>query len=61
MNHTKFREMYKEFRMGCYLDHPGIVKYKYFLRQDSKENGPLEQEFHILIELYQGGNLLQYI
>jgi len=31
----KFQEMYKEFRIGCSLDHPNIVKYHYFLRCNS--------------------------
>jgi hypothetical protein len=44
----KFREMYKEFRIGCCLRHQGIVEYKYFLRHDSKRLGHKEQEFHIL-------------
>jgi serine/threonine protein kinase len=58
---SKFREMYKEFRIGCCLSHPGIVDYKYFIRQDSQRLGPKEQEFVILIELCEGGNLEQYL
>ena len=61
MNAQKFREMYKEFKIGCLLKHPLIVSYMYFLRQDSKRLGPKEQEFHILIELCEGGNLAEYV
>ena len=53
----KFREMYKEFRIGCSLKHPGIVDYLYFIRCDSAKYGQKEQEFHILIEMCKGGNL----
>lgn len=35
----KFREMYREFRIGCCLRHIGIVEYKYFIRCDSPVKG----------------------
>lgn len=38
----KFREMYKEFRIGCLLKHTGIVEYKYFIRCDSPKLGAKE-------------------
>jgi len=38
----KFREMYKEFRIGCGLRHVGIVEYKYFIRCDSPRVGQKE-------------------
>ena len=57
----KFKEMYKEFRIGFALDHPGIVKYLFFFRQQSMKHGAKEQEFHILIELCEGGNLDQFL
>jgi len=38
----KFREMYKEFQIGCTLRHIGIVKYKYFIRRNSPKNGQRE-------------------
>jgi serine/threonine protein kinase len=56
-----FRMMYKEFRIGCCLKHPGIVDYKYFIRCNSPSVGQRQQEFHILIELCEGGNLEQYL
>ena len=61
MEKLKFREMYKEFKIGCMLKNPGIVEYFYFIRCDSKKLGSVEQEFHILIELCEGGNLEQYL
>ena len=57
----KFREMYKEFRIGCCLRHVGIVEYKYFIRCDSPKAGKIEQEFHIIMELCDGGSLEQYL
>ena len=56
-----FAEMYKEFEIGCALAHEGIVKYLYFVRMDSAANKRKEQEFHILIEMMDGGNLEQYL
>ena len=38
----KFREMYKEFRIGCQLKNQNIVEYKYFIRQDSPKLGHKE-------------------
>jgi len=52
-----FAEMYKEFKIGCALAHEGIVKYLYFVRMNSAINKRKEQEFHILIEQMDGGNL----
>lgn len=55
----KFREMFKEFRIGCELDHPNIVKYHYFLRRQTPS---LKQhELHIIMELCEGGNLKEYL
>jgi serine/threonine protein kinase len=56
-----FKQMYKEFRIGCCLRNPGIVEYKYFIRRDSPSMGQREQELHIIIELCEGGNLEQYL
>jgi hypothetical protein len=42
MANNKFREMYKEFRIGCYLKHSGIVEYKYFIRMNSPKLGSNE-------------------
>jgi hypothetical protein len=56
-----FSEMYKEFKIGCALAHSGIVKYLYFVRMFSNANKRKEQEFHILIEMMNGGNLEQYL
>jgi len=58
LEEKSFREMYREFSIGCTLDHPGIVSYKYFVRQKVRHG---EQEFHILIDLMEGGNLEQYL
>lgn len=70
MSEKVFGDMYREFSIGCTLDHPGIVQYKYFVRQQAKASGqqPMhvnpharEQEFHIFIELMDGGNLEEYL
>lgn len=53
-----FDDMYREFSIGCTLNHPGIVEYKYFVRQTAHKS---EQEFHIFIELMDGGNLEEYL
>jgi serine/threonine protein kinase len=54
-----FEDMYREFSIGCTLSHPNIVDYKYFVRQSASKNQ--EQEFHIFIELMDGGNLEEYL
>ena len=56
-----FQEMYKEFSIGCTLNHPSIINYKYFVRQHSLQHGDKEQEFHIFMELMEGGNLEEYL
>ena len=61
ITNQKFQEMYKEFMIGCSLQHPGVVRYLYFIRQNSRKHGAKEQEFHILLEFCQGGNLEQYL
>jgi hypothetical protein len=33
-----FKEMYKEYIIGCALAHSGIVKYLYFVRMSSTAN-----------------------
>ena len=55
----KFREMYKEFRIGCELDHPNIVNYHYFLRRQTPSLN--QHELHIIMELCEGGNLKEYL
>ena len=56
-----FQQMFKEFSIGCKLRHPGIIEYMYFVRRDSPKMGKREQEFHIIMELMEGGNLQQYL
>lgn len=61
MSKTVFNNMYREFSIGCTLNHPGIISYKYFIRQHSQQNGEKEQEFHIFMELMGCGNLEEYL
>jgi serine/threonine protein kinase len=52
-------EMYKEYSIAKDLVHPNIVSYKYFVRRKGdREN---EEEFHIILELLDGGTLKQYV
>ena len=51
--------MYKEFRIGCELDHPHIVSYHYFLRRQTPSLN--QHELHIIMELCEGGNLKEYL
>lgn len=52
-------EMYKEFSIAKDLLHPNIVNYKLFVRRrGDREN---EEEFHIILELLEGGNLRQQV
>lgn len=59
MAQTVFAEMYREFSIGCTLNHPGIVNYRYFIRQTNAKSK--EEEFHTFIELMEGGNLEEYL
>lgn len=59
MSEQVFKDMYREFSIGCTLNHPGIVEYKYFVRQSASRTK--DEEFHIFIELMDGGNLEEYL
>ena len=52
-------EMYKEYAIAKNLVHPNIVSYKYFVRKGGEKTN--EEEFHIILELLEGGNLKDYI
>jgi serine/threonine protein kinase len=52
-------EMYKEYAIAKNLVHPGVVSYKYFVRKGGDKAN--EEEFHIILELLEGGNLKDYI
>jgi serine/threonine protein kinase len=52
-------EMYKEYAIARNLVHPNIVSYKYFVRKGGEKSN--EEEFHIILELLEGGNLKDYI
>lgn len=52
-------EMYKEFSIAKDLLHPNIVSYKYFVRKRGDRDR--DEEFHIILELLEGGNLKEYI
>ena len=52
-------EMYKEYAIARNLVHPNIVSYKYFVRKGGEKTN--EEEFHIILELLEGGNLKDYI
>lgn len=51
--------MYKEYAIAKNLVHPNIVSYKYFVRKGGDKTN--EEEFHIILELLEGGNLKDYI
>ena len=58
MCEVEFRSMFKEFEIGCKLDHPGILKMLYFVRRCNSDG---EQELHMLCEHMKGGNAQQYL
>ena len=51
--------MYKEFNIAKDLNHKNVVQYKHFIRQKGQKQK--EEEFHIIIEHMEGGNLKEYI
>lgn len=52
-------DMYSEFCIAKDLCHPNIVEYKYFMR--TYDAATKEYEFHILMELLEGGDMDCYI
>jgi serine/threonine protein kinase len=54
-------EMYKEYAIAKDLVHPNIVSYKYFIRKGGDNERANEEEFHIILELLEGGNVKEYI
>lgn len=56
---TFMKRMYSEFYLGKNLRHPSLIEYQYFMRKfdaDTKEH-----EFHIIMDLMEGGDLDQYL
>jgi serine/threonine protein kinase len=56
---TFMQHMFSEFYLGKNLQHPSLIEYKYFMRRydpDTKEH-----EFHILMDLMEGGDLEKYL
>lgn len=51
--------MFSEFCIGKDLDHPNIIKYKYFMRKFD----PFQKiwEFHIIMELMKGSSMTSFI
>ena len=52
-------DMFQEFCIAKDLCHPNIVEYYYFMRK--YDNSTREYEFHILMELLEGGDMDCYI
>lgn len=51
--------MYSEFYLGKNLNHPSLIEYKYFFRK--YDAGTKEHEFHIIMDLMEGGDLENYL
>ena len=51
--------MFSEFCIGKDLEHPNIIKYKYFMRKFD----PSQKlwEFHIIMDLMKGSSLTSFI
>lgn len=47
--------MFREFYLGKNLTHPSLIEYKYFFRK--YDEGTKEHEFHIIMDLMEGGDL----
>ena len=52
-------DMYQEFCIAKDLNHPNIVEYQYFMRK--YDTSSKEFEFHIIMELLDGGDMDNYI
>ena len=53
----ELREHLAEFLIGKDLDHPNIIEFKYFMKKKEGKN----QEFHIVMELMRGEDMLGYL
>ena len=51
--------MYAEFCIARKLNHPNIIKYKYFVRQFNPDSQ--QHDFHNLIEFVKGEDLTQFV
>ena len=51
--------MFSEFYLGKNLTHPSLIEYKYFLRK--YDENTKEHEFHIIMDLMEGGDLETYL
>ena len=49
------KHMFSEFYLGKNLTHPSLIEYKYFFRK--YDEGTKEHEFHIIMDLMEGGDL----
>lgn len=56
---TFMKRMYSEFYLGKNLLHPSLIEYKYFMRKYDESSK--EHEFHIVMDLMEGGDLEQYL
>ena len=56
---TVMKRMYSEFYLGKNLLHPSLIEYKYFMKKYDSQSK--EHEFHILMDLMEGGDLEQYL
>ena len=56
---TFMKRMYSEFYLGKNLLHPSLIEYKYFMRRFDESTK--EHEFHIIMDLMDGGDLEQYL
>ena len=55
----ELRNMFSEFSIAKDLDHPNIIKYKYFMR--NFEPHTKSWDFHIIIEYMEGQDMNHYI
>ena len=56
---TQMKHMHSEFYLGKNLTHPSLIEYKYFFRKYDENSK--EHEFHILMDLMEGGDLENYL
>jgi len=57
----RFKQMYKEFSLGCTIDNDYIIKTYYFVRKWETKKKSDSQDFLLLLEKMDGGNLNDYL
>ena len=57
LSHKELKEAYHEYRLAKDLDHPNIIKYKYFAKQIIDQT----DYYHIIMEIVQGQDLMGYL